>query len=149
RVACVQPTVDVPGHAGDTQLLADVGAGARAAHGVEDQALWFEVQQQVADQVATAVAWVAPVAVLPGAVGVVEAGQVRHRAGVPGRPGQPGVHRLLRLGAPLRLVLPRGCDPLEAGGEEGIDGCECVHNYTSSTDRTLLSSASSSLWIRS
>ena len=123
RVAGVEPLVDVPRHAGDAQLPAHVAAGAAAAHRVEDQALRLEVQQQVLDQVAAAVAGPAAVAVLAGPVEVVQAGQVRHRAGVLRRPGQPGVDRLLRLGPPLwprRGLRSGGAARLKRAAKKGL-----------------------------
>src|SRR5579884_162571 len=118
RVAGVNPAVDVPIQTGDAEFLAYVGACPAAAHGVQDQA-GAEVEEQVLDEIAAAVAGVAPVAVLPSDVEVIQTGQVGDRTGVLRCLRQLGVYDLpvLRIG----LQLERGYDSFEASGQEGID----------------------------
>ena len=96
RVAGVETLVDIAGHAGDAEFLANVAGGAAAAHRVEHQA-GAEKRQQVLDELAAAVAGPVPVAIFSGPVEVIQAGQVRHRAAGDRCPWQSGVNRLSRL----------------------------------------------------
>ena len=107
--------MDVPGHAGDAEFLANVAAGAAAAHGSQTHAVGLEIVEQVLDQVAAAISGIGPVAVLTGPVEVIQAGQVRHRDAFRGALGQPGIDRL------GRLVLAGGYDLLRTGRVVGID----------------------------
>ncbi len=76
-IASVQAAVDVPCHAGDAEFPADVRTCAAPGHRIEDDARRPEVEQEVPDQVAAAIAGIATVAVLTGTVEVVEACEVK------------------------------------------------------------------------
>ena len=70
-IAGVVAAVDVPGHAGDAEFLADVGARPAAAARVKNQAR-LEVEKKVLDEVAAAVAGIGAVAIFAGAVEVIQ-----------------------------------------------------------------------------
>ena len=94
------------------KFAAYVAASAAAGHRVEDR-LRLEIEQQVADEIAAAIARIASVAILAGSAEVVQAGQLRHRAGV------DRCSRQLRVNRPIGLWIARATAVLP-GAKNGL-----------------------------
>ena len=86
RIAGVETLMDVPREAGKAEFLADIAAGARSGHRVQNQGR-PEIQQEILDEVSAAVAGPLAVAVVTGAVEVVEAREVWDRTRILGASG--------------------------------------------------------------
>ncbi|EAQ81498.1 hypothetical protein DSM3645_27992 [Blastopirellula marina DSM 3645] len=119
RVTRIESRMDVERHAGDVHFIAYIAAGAGTRHGVKHHA-WFEVAEQVFDQVAATIARIAAVAIFSGTVEVIEAGQMRNGTAVTRGTWQPGKNGLVTRLA-HRIFWPR-CIPFgHAACIEGID----------------------------
>ena len=68
--------MNVPREAWQAEFIADIAASAAPGHRVADKGR-PEIKQKILDEVAAAVAWIAPVAILTGTVEMVQAGEVR------------------------------------------------------------------------
>jgi hypothetical protein len=81
RFAQVEPGVDVASPTGNAEFLADVAACPAAGHRIEDISR-SEVEEQVADQAAPAIARIAAVAIISRLGRMVKACETGNRAGV-------------------------------------------------------------------
>jgi hypothetical protein len=79
-IAGIEALMDVEREAWNAEFPAHITARPGAAHRIAYQS-GLEVAQQVADQIAAAIAGIASVAVFTGTVKVIEAGQVRDGTG--------------------------------------------------------------------
>ncbi len=92
-VGGVKAVANVTRQARDGKLAAHVRTGAAAGHRVKD-VLGVEEKKQVTDEPAAAITGVTAVAIFTGAAEVIEAGQMRHRAGIQRCQRKPGINRL-------------------------------------------------------
>ena len=120
----IEALADVLRKAWDTKFTAYVGACAAPGHWIKD-VLRVKKHEQIADEIAAAISWVTAVAILTGAVEVVETGQMRYWAGVSGRLRKPGINRLVCI---ERLAKGNG---VAVGGVKWIDRGIDLHDENS------------------